>query len=102
MRGKAIRRIKLTDNEGQVVIDEVGSLSMREVFEFWSYPGTGLELLTRRCKMYQRWARNVDHHQQILAAFFGRFSWEARETVKNGVVLPHGNSFALLCSSRGT
>ena len=52
-------------------------------------------MLTRRCKMYQRWARNVDHHQQILATIFGRFSWEARETVKNGVVLPHANSFAL-------
>ena len=37
----------------------------------------------------------MNHHQQILATIFGRFSWEARETVKNGVVLPHANSFAL-------
>ena len=81
MRGKAVRRIKLTDNEGNVLIDEISSMSTQEVYEVWQSPGTGMELLTRRCKMYQRWARDVQEHQQILATLFGRFAWESRDTV---------------------
>ena len=95
MRGKVVRRIKLTDNEGNVLIDEISSMSTQEVYEVWQYPGTGMELLTRRCKMYQGWARDVQEHQQIIATLFGRFAWESRDTVRNGVVMQHSNSFSL-------
>ena len=78
MRGKAVEYIKFVDNEGVEVINETRSKSSKEVFEVFKFAGVVLEMITRRCKMYQRWARHRNSHRQVLAHCLGVLFWRVQ------------------------
>ena len=73
MRGKAVDRINLVDNEGVEVINETRSKNTKEVFEFFKFAGVDLEMLTRRCNMYQRWARFRNFAQTSIGSIVWSF-----------------------------
>ena len=90
MRGKAC--IKDEGGDGGEI--KYRSISSKEVWSHWKLVPSQYDLLIRRIRRYQAWARRPQHHTQILSAFFGKMKIEPHPTTLGDQLCEGANPWA--------